>query len=210
MYFMTNGRDPVTLPSGWAAKPQLDFHFTLATLEQTYDRFPTQVIVQRRALSVYRLQNGALPEDIPGAYPLTVDIGSLDDLYLGDGFYGKEWLSDDLSVRWTGRQAELLLPALGNAKEIKLSLRLGRSQGGDLKLGPLSILANDQPLGTITPHSELTTYTLTAPVPVQPTDRDEFVLILEADTWEPKDLGISADERDLGIMLDWIKIETEP
>jgi len=210
IHFLTNGRDPIILPPGWSAEPQLDFRFSLAALEHTYDRFPAQIITHRRAVSVYRLWNEPLAHGTVDAYPLTVDIGGLDDLYLGDGFYGKEWLSDDLSVRWTGQQAELRLPSPDSAQAIEVSLRLTRGQGHGLQLDPLSVYANDQLLGTITPDRDWEIYDLRGSLPTQFAHRDELTLVLEADTWNPKALGISPDERDLGVLLDWVRIETRP
>jgi 4-amino-4-deoxy-L-arabinose transferase-like glycosyltransferase len=210
IYFLTNGRDPMTLPPGWSAEPGVDFRFSLAALEHTYDRFPTQIITHRRAVSVYRLRNEPLAQGTGEAYPLTVDIGGLDDLYVGGGFYSKEWLSDDLSVRWTGRRAELHLPAPGDAQETKVSLRLAWSRGATLELDPLSLYANGQLIGTITPSRDLAIHELTAHVLVQSADTDELVLALEADTWNPEALGISPDGRDLGVLLDWVKIDIRP
>jgi 4-amino-4-deoxy-L-arabinose transferase-like glycosyltransferase len=210
VYFLTNGRDLIALPPGWSAEHRLSFRFELAVLESSYARFPTQVLARQSALDVYQLQSEPGPKDIAQAYPLTVDIGGADDFYLGSGFYGKEWLSDDLSVRWTGQQAELQLPAPSNAQVIKASLHLAWGQGDSVQQNPLSVYANDQLLGTITPHRDFAVYELVVAPPAQPADGGKFVLILETDTWNPKALGIGSDERELGVLLDWVKLETEP
>ena len=205
IYLLTNGREPLTLPPEWSAESWLDFHFSLASLENTYHHFPRQIITHRTPVSVYRLRNEPERKELSAAYPLTVDIGGLDDLDLSGEFYGKEWLSDKLSVRWMGQRAELRLPPPPNGQEIKISLRLGRSGGADLELDPLSLYANDQLLGTITPARGLKTYELTGTLPSAA--QDELVLTLETGTWNPKALGLSQDDRDLGVMLDWVKIQ---
>ncbi len=210
IYFLTNGRDAMTLPPGWSAEPRLDFHFTLATLENSYHHFPRQIITQRYALSVYQLRNQPGSQETTGSFPLTIDIGGLDDLYLEDGFYGKEWWSDDLSVRWAGRRAELNIPPLGSVRQIEVSLRLAWSRGHSLELEPLSVYVNDVLLGTIIPGQDFATHTLTGPAPASFEYADQLTLALVADTWNPKALGISSDERDLSVALDWVKIETEP
>ena len=210
IYFLTNGRDPITLPPGWSAEPQQDFRLNLAVLESTYDRFPTQVLTNRTALSIYRLRDEPLIKTQVETYPLTIDVGGLDDFYLGGGFYGKEWLSDALSVRWTERQAELHLPPPTNAQEIKMSLHLAWGQGATLNRVPLSVYANDQLLGTISPNQNFVVYDLVAPVAAEFANRGELVLVLRTDTWNPRALGLGSDPRDLGVLLDWVKVDIEP
>jgi hypothetical protein len=74
----------------------------------------------------------------------------------------------------------------------------------------LSVYANGHLLGTIAPGRDLNVYELTSPIPEWFADREDLVLILETGTWKPKALGINQDERDLGVLLDWVKIEIIP
>jgi hypothetical protein len=72
----------------------------------------------------------------------------------------------------------------------------------------VSLLLNEQPLGTFDVSREFETYTISLPeAATAPLVDDYPVLRLDTATWRPTDwIPGTTDFRDLGVRVDWIEV----
>jgi hypothetical protein len=163
----------------------------LSMLETTTSRIPETVLDNRVRLSLYRLAESPRKH--------IVDVGTVADDYLFGlrGFYAAERSPDPAlgSFRWTGAVASIELPAAGD--EIRLVLAGGRPDGSEA--AEITIRVNQRPvIERFLVPSEPTTITVE--------NRDQgragvTNVTIESNVFRPRDLGLSPDERELGVKV---------
>lgn len=129
----------------------------------------------------------------------SLNIGNLrDDINLNlEGFYAPEKTASvpEQSFRWAKNQAELLLPDIST---FNLHVNAPRPSGAGR--AHLKIDVNGVTLKTITLSSEPSTIQINIPEIIRK-KRSPIVLHLTCNTFSPKKLGISSDNRELGFQL---------
>jgi hypothetical protein len=133
-----------------------------------------------------------------------IDIGLQDEAYLGDGWFSIETLADGTTARWTSRTAEVLVPLDHPAPlTVQLRMRAFTYPGSAPSLilwingrefGPVSVVADWQQQDIPTGADAWTAGV----------NRVQLVWPMAA---APADVGTGRDRRELGGMVDWIRVE---
>lgn len=189
----------------FALEPKTFFPIRLTRMRNTFTDFPSQMETVYYGIEIYDVvpQTAVSPEAAPEM--LTIDIGSLDAAYLGDGFYGKEPLAGGITARWTGEMATVHLPAIeANPVQIEVQAKIFRPEG--VPETAVSVWLDEQEVGRFTPTTDWQTYTFSVTLPPE-TAVDHLTFVTTP--FNPAALQLSSDTRDLGFLLDWIRL-TEP
>ncbi len=147
----------------------------------------------------------------PLSESLTVDLGAEDDqAFIRSGFFDREEHLGRTGVRWTGRKVRLIIPLPGGEKEIRLEIK-AVSAGPPRRSGERAgrVLLDGDPVGSLPLEKDGGRYSFLLP-PVPGARSEEFRLAeleLIVPTWRPSRYLKTADSRDLGLMLDWIRID---
>ena len=160
-------------------------------------------------VKIYEVRIASLPP--VGAYPLTVDLGTVEDaLNVGEGFFGPE-RSGSTTARWTGARAEVRarLPATETdvtARWFALPLRK------DMKDLVPRFTVNGEAVPpervTVVPGGPVWEYRVRlAPGQILPGDWNR--LGVEVPTWSPARALGAADTRELGLLVDRIELAPE-
>jgi hypothetical protein len=138
---------------------------------------------------------------------LTLNIGQgTHDQHVSEGLYNAEQRPGLISNRWTGGRVTMTLPTAGQATEVMLRMANGRPWNAPVP--EVSVYLTGHLLGTVRVESGFDIYSL--PMPQETwQDLDTAELRLEMEPWNPKKAGYNQDGRDLGVLLDWVKIVIE-
>jgi 4-amino-4-deoxy-L-arabinose transferase-like glycosyltransferase len=134
-----------------------------------------------------------------------VDVGGTDDL-LVSGFYDKEG-GGDLTYRWTGPCSTVYLPGARPGASIEVVASVGREHAG---IRPADVRAswNGRELGRFVVDGDWRAHVLGLPDPLPAGPR---VLRLDVAAFRPsRVVPGSRDERDLGIMVDRLRVGAPP
>lgn len=199
-WISTGGESPNTL-AGFVP----DYHSThvlAAPLVETPVDFPSRVGEYAAVLDVHRV---VAAQDAPGRKEvLTLHVGQgTDDQYVSEGLYEAERLPGLTPNRWTGGRVIMHVPITSRPAEVLLRMGNGRPLGAPVP--EVSIYLDDHLLGTIRVAGSFGMYSL--PVPEEAWSGDNLTeLRLEMETWNPLQAGYNQDPRDLGVLLDWVKL----
>ena len=197
----------------WALTPLPGLWLDTTVLESSYYHFPTQILRFTLPVELYAFE----PTTSAADQTLRIDVGTTDFFYLGKGWHGKEWLSDDLTIRWTDDAAQFSLPdVLIGEGELRLRLRMAASDQSEQVPTVVRLRQGPQSVTQWQVDTTWNVYEVTLPASVlQASDglassssgpSAPLDLWLETETWNPAALGLSADARDLGVMVDWIEV----
>lgn len=173
-----------------------DYGFGSFEWERAYGRPPARPEFRALHFSVSRV---VPPEDLQVPPLREVDLGGSDDFQVS-GFFDKEG-GDPHTFRWTGSCASVYLPGARAGDRLVVTAAAGRRP--DVK--PVKVSLSGVPLGSFIPGGDWADATLSLPksLPAGPP-----VLRLDLPAWRPANvLEGSSDTRDLGIMLDRIRLE---
>lgn len=169
--------------------------------------FPRTFRTDDLPVAIYRISQR---DDAARPLPFVLDIGADDFRALVDGFHAAEQIQST-TARWTNGDSRVALPRLVTPRSGVLSLIVrasaDRPQG---QAPPVMQLAIDGvPAGAIGPLTpKLTEYRIALPPEAQsrmlaaPT-----MLSLTSDFFIPNAANPNGDNRKLGIVIDWIRIE---
>jgi 4-amino-4-deoxy-L-arabinose transferase-like glycosyltransferase len=167
-------------------------------LKNSFTEFPTEMQNVYHGIEIYNVT----AQPAPPTLPLTIDIGGLDSLYIEEGFYAKDPRPGEITSRWTGENATLQIP-LPAAETVEISLRAIIFRPEEVEAAPVIVLLDGKPIGQFTPDRVWQTYTFSGASAPQ----DGYsTLQLQSATFNPASLGRSQDSRDLGFLLDWVRI----
>ncbi len=176
--------------------------FTITMLENVYFGYPSRMDSFHFDLEIYDV----LPTEIGAlaAAPSTlrVDVGSADSIFVGSGFYDRAQPDGGPSYRWTSGDAALTLPD-PMPGPVALSIRAMTFRPNTAPDGPVKVRLDGLVIGTFTPTDQWQTFTFSAEA--MPQDR-AVQLDFQVVPFNPAQLGLNDDQRDLGFMLDWIEI----
>ncbi|MDP8236393.1 MAG: hypothetical protein P9M08_08415 [Candidatus Erginobacter occultus] len=140
---------------------------------------------------------------------LLIDIGGEDDwAFLESGFYSPELHRGRIPVRWTGPESRLVLPLFPReGREAELTLKtIGSRPPAACHSAPLvAAWLDGRPLGDHLLRPEDALYSWT--IPVKSPGPRLANLTLRVDPWRPSDFLPVSDRRELGLMLEWVKLE---
>jgi hypothetical protein len=174
-----------------------DQRFGTQEWERSYDRPPRRP--EARSLS-FRVSRVVPPEELRVPALPEVDIGGSDDFEVS-GFYDKEG-GGEHSFRWTGACASVYLPGARPGATLAITAAVGERPADS----PAKVAASlsGAPLGGFTVGPDWDDFRLRLPDPLPP---GAPVLRLDVPPFRPLNLiPGSRDPRDLGVMLDRIRI----
>jgi hypothetical protein len=192
---------PAAVRQNLHLQPVTMFPLKLDMLQNTFTGFPSTRQTIYYGIEIYDVMSDAAGETAVSAGH--IDIGTLDAAYIESGFYPKEPLPGDVTSRWTKEEAVLALPLRNDGPAtITLQAMIFRPEG--VAPTPVTVWLDGRQIGQFTPDESWQTYTFTG----QPSPTDGLSrLRLVSETFNPAALGLNADGRDLGFLLDWVTIE---
>jgi arabinofuranosyltransferase len=150
---------------------------------------------------------GPLKNDMV-ALPATVDVGFLDPLEPGYGFYDSETAPGGATYRWTGAHATLTFPYAANLGRYgHVSMRLAANRAPGQAPADVKISLNGRPEAHFTVASEFRTYTVSfdaRKIPNPYLDPSHVQIDIESST-----VRYQGDPRQLGVAVDWIQVQPE-
>ena len=195
--------EDATALAGLALEPKRTLTLPVDGLFPSLGAWPDTIEHVVYPLSVYQARNIA-------TFPWRVDIGGQDYGTLGAGWRDRETLLG-VSGRWTtGDAAEIAIPALDCADRSSLALRvrLASLRPAGLPQPPVRLTINGDVVGSLTPEdSGFRVYALSlSPALTGQVCRTPTTMILSAPQFVPRrDAGL-ADDRPLGVAVDWVEV----
>lgn len=171
---------------------------SVPTLERTYDRKPSNIMTYNISYRIYKI--GELNDTNMLSF---LDIG-YNDYGLTKGFYGPE--KSNVTYRWTSKYSDVLLP-VDSSKNNSIFIRMCNARPEILSNNTnLIIYVDNQTVGNISIGNTFDVYHIDIPSEYV-VNKDRIILTIETvDTWRPSDTLNSQDPRELGVIIDWIKI----
>ena len=202
VYFVADGGTDIT-PRGIAITPVASQRFDIPEYESALNAYPRAIRRKKFSLSVFLLSRSDEP-----VVKTDIDVGTMDDVWVLR-FYAKE-IDGDVSFRWVRNMSFVSL--MGMAPDSRaVTLRMS-SGGRPARAGAarVQVYLNDHLLGEVEVADGFHDYT----VPITPAVADEAatrpgasVLRLMSTTWSPKQIVGGPDGRQLGVMLDRVRVE---
>lgn len=184
-------------------QPVMFFPIKLPKLLSTFTDYPSTTQTVYYGIEIYNaIPTGGITA-VTQTESLTIDIGSIDAAYIVDGFYGKEPLPGEITMRWTTDEAIVEIPDI-DQDTIVIDVRAKVFRlGSELEISPVTVWLDGETIGQFTPSTEWITYSFEA---ILPNEQNSSLLQFNTTTFNPSDLQINNDGRDLGFLLDWITI----
>ena len=138
---------------------------------------------------------------------LLIDVGTADDeLFIKNGFYHREKHLHRTPVRWTGQTAVLRIPlSPGEKTQPVISFHIIDTGTPRDKIGSATVAFNSEEIGNLILRPGDNIYQLQLSSPI--INQGIAIMTFSSSTWQPRrDLGVK-DSRELGVMLDWVKVE---
>ncbi|MBN1261652.1 MAG: glycosyltransferase family 39 protein [Anaerolineae bacterium] len=175
---------------------------TSTVLESTFFSYPSHIQPLYFGLDIYDVAGLAPDVDVVLPAKVDIDIGALDTGFVLDGFHDKERTADGATMRWTSEIGTLLFPLAPGSVTVEITAMGVRPPG--IEIPEVAVYLDDVWIGQFTPVSERwQTYILDG---VAVSDEGLARLQLETVTFNPVEANMSADDRDLGVLLDRIRI----
>jgi hypothetical protein len=190
------------LSSHWSVEPIVSERFQIPEYDSPRNAYPRFVKHKEFDYSLYAF--GPAP-DTPA--PADLDVGINDDLNV-NRFHAKE-AADGRTYRWSQRQSVVILSRIPPGAH---TIALWMSSGGRPVAAPaadVAVLLNDRPLGTVRVENGFREYDVDVPpaiVAAAAATGEPVRVMLRTSTWNPAKLGISGDDRDLGVMVDRVAV----
>jgi hypothetical protein len=187
----------------WSLEPIGEQSLRYSALETPYTHMPKTSIEHVMGLELYRVipRTGVATVTLP----FRLDLGQGDFGALVSGFYGRE-KDGDITYRWTAPEAQLTLPSgvYSEARSLTLRAAAPRPEGGEMML---QLKVDGIQWTTLTLGESFSTYAISTPTLLP--DGDTVTLTLITEGWNPQAAGVSQDDRDLGVMLDWMELAAQ-
>ncbi|MAT96725.1 MAG: hypothetical protein CL608_06235 [Anaerolineaceae bacterium] len=182
----------------------------LPKLHSTFTDFPSDIQNVYYGIEIYNLTpKSGVEVSSSETDSFMVDIGTLDIAYIDDddngGFYGKEPLAGDITARWTRNEATIYLP-ISDTHSMQIEIRARIFRPDDVPDTTVTVWLDNEEVGQFTPTDQWQTYTFTAINEAM--DTTLSILSFHTETFNPAELHINNDTRDLGFLIDWIRLTT--
>jgi 4-amino-4-deoxy-L-arabinose transferase-like glycosyltransferase len=174
------------------------FPVTLRMLMSTFTDYPSVIQTAYYGIEIYDVT------DQPSSTPslIDIDIGTLDAAFIRSGFYGKEYLPGAPTMRWTTGEATLDIP-LSAEMPVTVEVRAMIFRPASLPAADVVITLDGQEIGRFQPDETWQTFSFQGQAkPVGGISSLQF----RTATFNPASLHFNGDKRDLGFLVDWVKI----
>lgn len=181
-------------------QPVGSYSMTLSTLKGVYYEYPA---VQQPAFYGFEIYEVDEKRSSVANESIDIDIGTLDTAYIRSGFYSKEVLPDGSSARWTTDHAIIDVP-VADSSPITIEVRALIFHPDDVPVPDVIVALDGHEIGHFQPlNGAWQTFAFrAAPQPIN----GRAVLEFRTKSFNPARLNLSADDRDLGFMLDRVRI----
>ena len=179
--------------------------FQVPEYEQAFRAYPTQVRSKEFDFGIYELRAERVESD-----GFDLDVGAMDDLFVRRVHAKEHHAGSELTFRWT---RDVSMVSLLGVNEDHHSLTLWVSDGGRPETLPpvrAELYLEDRWLGTLIATANLEPHHFDIPIELAQVleSRDEAGLLrIESSTWNPHEVLGVPDDRNLGLMLDRVRIE---
>ena len=178
------------------------FQFSTRVVEQTYQRIPRSMERVHYNLQIYEVE--------PRAHEILMPTLSLNTHssfgYASTGFHQTELGGGQDLYRWSKGDASVELSEIDDSQPAALIVRLARSAIGPTTKSPVKILLNGHDLGQIQLSQSFNNYKVL--ISASQLARGENNLVeFRSDTFNALANQASEDSRDLGFMLDCVKLQ---
>ena len=167
-----------------------------------WHRYPRGTHTRRFDFNLYELTPGA-PR---GAGPFDLDVGVRDDLHVVR-FHGKE-RNGERTFRWTQARSYVSVRVDADAREIVIWAGNGGRPTG-VPAAEVAVQLDGAPLGTVRVGESVEPHVVSIPpgVAARASARGEPAeLVLTTPTWNPRDVLGTADDRQLGVLVDRVAV----
>ncbi len=197
--------DPVdpALPALVTLEPVETVSVDLQRLENTYDAFPRERQSIYYGIEIYDLK---AKNATPANESVFVDVGAMDAVFIREGFGNKERVPGAPTARWTSGKAEIDLP-ISKGRLVTVEVRAMTYRPESVQAVPVTVKLDGRELGQFTPERDWGIFSLQGRTSTQ---SGVSSLSFETTTFNPAQLGVSSDTRDLGFLIDWIRVEPRP
>ncbi|HET7220316.1 MAG TPA: hypothetical protein VFJ02_19810 [Vicinamibacterales bacterium] len=201
--FMGGGGTDLLSPA-WSARPMASERFEIPEYDAPADAYPRFVRHKEFDYSLYEI---VPPDGIDESGPFDLDVGVNDDLNVLR-FHSKEQ-SENRTFRWSRDRSYVSINHVdANNREVELVM----NDGGRPPAVPpaeVTVSLDGVVLGTVTVSTGFRPYRLSIPPALA--DRvarsgSTAELALATTTWKPEKVLGTADDRDLGVMLDRVTV----
>jgi hypothetical protein len=201
--FMGGGGTDLISPA-WGARAIAGEHFTIPEYDAPVDAYPRFVRDKEFDYTLYELTPPS-PED--ATRPFDLDVGTNDDLYVVR-FHSKEQ-TEGRSIRWSRDRSYIAVTGIfPTSREVVLTL----NDGGRPPAAPpadVTVSLDGEVLGTVAVRTGFTDYVV--PIPAARAARLASLgraaeLTLTTTIWIPEKVLGTPDPRELGVMVDRVRI----
>jgi hypothetical protein len=182
--------------------PVRSHRFAVPEYESARNAYPREVRLKKFNLNLYQLRASEAAPPV-----LDLDIGGFDDAWVLRVFARQD--QDGVSYRWIRDRSYVTL--LGIPSSARAIVMRAGDGGRPAAAGPatMQVFLNDRPVGAVTVRGGFAEYRLDVPpdVAAAAAARPTAEVRLVCTTWTPKSVLGGSDDRELGVMLDRIRIE---
>ena len=189
--------------SKYLFEPKERFHFTTRLVERTYERLPETMQSVHYSLQLYEVKHRPQADSKPyEAFNRHSSFG-----YASNGFYQPEIGSGGNIFRWSRGDASVEMPEIDATYPAILIARLARPHPGAAIESPVEVVFNGHDLGSLQLSPKFDDYKI--PIAQSQLAEGERNLVeIRSQSFNPSTLQYGADTRDLGFMLDCIKLQS--
>jgi hypothetical protein len=170
-------------------------------------RFPRDLRTDTVPVALYQIRE---VDPAGAALPLVLDIGRSDLHAVLEGFHMPE-LFQSTEARWTASEARIALPRLAPMpqRNVTLLLRFSADRPAGVPAPTIQLAIDDLPAGRLESAGPdfLEYRVVLPPAALARLLAGPSVLSVSTDSFTPKDVGLNEDARQLGVVLDWVRIE---
>ena len=182
--------------------PVRNDRFSIPEYESARNAYPRETRQKKFNVNIYRL--GPAPQAVP---VLDLDVGGFDDPWVLRMFARQD--QDGVTYRWVRDRSYVTFVGIPSSARA-LAIRAGDG-GRPAAAGPadVEVFMNDRSIGRFTVRGGFSEYRFALPpdAAADAADRATAEVRLDCTTWAPKDFLGGSDDRQLGIMLDRIRVE---
>ena len=190
------------LSSRWSVTPIASDRFQIPEYESAWNAYPRYVKHKEFDYTVYAFGPPGPPD-----VERTLDVGINDDLNVVR-FHAKE-VTEGRTIRWSQRQSFVILNRI---RATDRTLAFWMSNGGRPPAAPpadVQILIEDRPLATLHVSTGFREYDVDIPPDIAAAAAaggEPVRIMLRTTTWNPMKVLGTADDRELGVMLDRVAV----
>ena len=190
--------------SEYVFEPSERFHFTSRLVERTYERLPEKMQKVHYSLQIYEVK--PRPQGRPKPYQALNRHSSFG--YASKGFYQVELGAGRNIYRWSRGDASVEMPEIDATYPAVLIARLARPDAGAATESPVRVHVNGHDLGPLQLSPRFNEYKI--PITRSQLAQGERNLVeIRTQSFNPSAMGYGADTRDLGFMLDCLKLQSQ-